>query len=152
MPEGLDFPVYVLAGADAEMTGHGWDAAGVHSVTMSHDGVQIETEALRHAYPDAREVSAQALTMVVGNDDPLGWEPGSPAAMALRLSAHDRAVAARVARSEPFSVDLPVGDEPVRFEGLRCEAGWAAVGRTHDVQITIGAHRIAPEAVALRRL
>ena len=47
--DGLDFPVYALAGADAEMTGHGSDAVGVHSVTMSHDGVQIETEALRHA-------------------------------------------------------------------------------------------------------
>ena len=31
-------------------------------------------------------------------------------------------------------------------------AGWAAVGRTETVQITIGAHQIEPEAVALRRL
>lgn len=150
--DAVDFPVYALAGADAEMTGHGWDAVGVHSVTMSHDGVEIETEALRHAYFDAREASARALTTVVHNADPPQWGSGSSAAMALRLRARDRAVAARVARSEPFTVDLSVDGEPVRFEGLRCQAGWAAVGRTQDVQLTIGAHRIAPEAVALRRL
>ena len=151
-PTALGFPVYVLAGADAEMSGHGWDAVGVHSVTMNHDGVQIETEALRHAYFDAREASAQALTTVVRNADPPRWESGSSAAMALRLSARDRAVAARVARSEPFSVDVPVDGRSVRFQGLRCEVGWAAVGRTDDVQLTIGARGIAPKAVALRRL
>ena len=149
---GLDFPVYALAGAGAEMTGQGWDAAGAHSVTVSHDGVQIETQALRHAYFDAREASAGALTTVLHNADPPRWGSGSPAAMALRLSARDRRVATRVARSEPFTVELPVDGEPVRFEGLRCQAGWAAVGRTEDVQVTIGAHQIAPETVALRRL
>lgn len=41
---------------------------------------------------------------------------------------------------------------PVRFEGLRCQAGWAAVGRTEDVQITIAARHVAPEAVDRRRL
>jgi len=148
----VDFPVYTLAGADAEATGRGWDAAGVHSVTMGHDGVEIETETLRHAYLDAREASGRALMTVLENADPLRLRSGSPAAMALRLCAHERAVAGRVARSEPFTVELPVDGEPVRFEGLRCQAGWAAVGRTADVQVTIGAHGIAPEAVALRRL
>ena len=57
--------------------------------------------------------------------------------MALRLKGHERAVAARVARSEPFTVDLPVDGEPVRFDGLRCPVGWAAMGRTEDVQLTI---------------
>jgi hypothetical protein len=134
------------------MTGHGWDAASVHSVTVSHDGVQIETEALRHACFDAREESARALTTVLDNADPPRWASVSPAAMALRLSARDRVVATRVARSEPLTVDLPVDGEPVRFEGLRCPAGWAAAGRTENVQITIAAHQIALAAVALRRL
>jgi hypothetical protein len=150
--DGLDFPVYALAGIDAEMTGRGWDAAGVHSVTVSHEGVQIETEALRHTYFDAREESARALMEVLANADPPRWGSGSPAAMALRLRSHDRAVATRVARSETLSVDLPVDGEPVRFEGLRCQPGWAAVGRTENVQITIAAHQIAPDAVALRWL
>ena len=150
--DGLDFPVYALAGADAEMTGQGWGAAAVHSVTMSHDGVQIETEALRHAYSDAREASAFALTTVLHNAAPPRWGSASTAAMALRLSSRDRAVAARVARAQRLTVDLLVDGEPVRFEGLRCRAGWAAVGRTENVQITIGAHEIAPEAVALKRL
>lgn len=150
--DGLGFPVYALAGADAQMTGHGWDAAGVHSVTMSCDGVQIETEALRHAYFDAREASARVLMTLLHNADPPRWGSGSPAAMALRLRARDRAVVTRVARSESFTLDLPVDGEPVRFEGLRCQDGWAAVGRTEEVQITIGAHQITPEAVALRRL
>jgi hypothetical protein len=151
-PDGLDFPVYALSGAAAEMTGQGWDTAGVHSVTISHDGVRIETGALRHAYVDAREASADALTAVVHDADPPRWKPGSRAAMALRLRRRDRAVASRVARALPFSVEIPVDGEPVRFDGVRCEAGWAAVGRTENVQITIGARRIAPEAVALRRL
>jgi hypothetical protein len=114
--------------------------------------VQIETEALRHAYFDAREASGNALTTVFHNAAPPRWQAGSPAAMALRLRARDRVVAARVARSEPFTVDLPVDGEPVRFEGLRCQAGWAAMGRTEEVQLTIGARGIAPEAVAFRRL
>jgi hypothetical protein len=46
----------------------GWPAtAGVRSVTMSHDGVQIEAEALQHAYLDARQASAHALTTVLHN-------------------------------------------------------------------------------------
>jgi hypothetical protein len=150
--DGLDFPVYALEGADAEMSGHGWDAAGVHSVTVSHDTVQIETEALRHAYFDAREASASALTTVLQNAAPPRWGSGSTAAMALRLRSRDRDVATRVAQAQPLTIDLLVDGEPVRFEGLRCRAGWAAVGRTENVQITIGAHRIEPEAVALRRL
>jgi hypothetical protein len=148
----LDFPVYVLAGSAAEVAGRGWDPLGVHSITMRHGGVQIETEALRHADPDAREASARALADVVSEANPPRWESGSPASMALRLHAHDRSIAARVARSEPFTAELSVDGEPVRFEGLRGEAGWAAVGRTARVQLTVSAHGTAPEAVALRRL
>jgi len=150
--DGLVFPVYVLAGSDFEITGHGRDAVGVHSVTTSHDGVEIETEALRNAYFDAREGSAIALTTLVADADPPRWGSGSAAAAALRLSARDREVAARVAQSEPFAVELLVDGELVRFQGLRCHVGWAAVGRTRDVQLTIGARGIAPEAVVLLRM
>src|SRR5919201_208891 len=34
--DALEFPMHAFAGA--EITGHGWDAAGVHSVTISQDG------------------------------------------------------------------------------------------------------------------
>ena len=39
--DGLDFPVYALADADPEITGHGSDRVGVNHVSVSHDGVQI---------------------------------------------------------------------------------------------------------------
>jgi hypothetical protein len=61
-------------------------------------------------------------------------------------------VAARVARAEPFTVELPVDGELVRFNGLRDPAGWAAVADTTLVRILVAAGRIAPETVALRKL
>ena len=137
-----------------EITGHGWDPDGVYSVTISHRRAQIKTQALRHAFFEAREASALTLSSVLINADRpcWWWRRRSPAAMALRLTARDRAVAARVARAQQFTVDIPIDGEPTRFEGLRCQVAWAAVGHTEEVQITIGAHRTAPEAVTLRRL
>jgi hypothetical protein len=146
----LEFPIYSLAGAVAEPTGRGWDAEGVHSVTVRHDGIEITTRALRHALIDAHGESTRALRAVIEDAEPLDWGRGSPAARALRIHAHDRALAARVARAEPFAVELPVDDEPLRFAGLRDPAGWAVVGDTDQVRIVVGARGVAPEAVALR--
>jgi hypothetical protein len=148
----VGFPVYALAGAAAEEGGHGWDREGMHSVTMRHDGVEVTTRALRHAFTEAGEESVRALRSVIEEADPLDWGRGSHAARALRIHAHARAVAARAARAEPFAAELPVDGESVRFAAVRDPAGWAAVGETNQVRIVIAARRVAPEAIVLRRL
>jgi hypothetical protein len=148
----LDFPVYALIGADAEPAGQGSGPDGVHSLTMRQRQAEITTHALRHAPFEAVEESAHALTSVIQNTEPLEWGHGSNAARALRIRAHGRAIAARVARAESFVVDLPVDDAAVRFTGLRDPAGWAAVGETTEVRIVIAASRIDPETLVLRKL
>jgi hypothetical protein len=150
--DALDFPVYALAGGDAEPAGHSWDRKGVHSMTMRNDRVAITTEAGREALVEAGEESARTLMSVIHNAEPMGWGSGSNAARALRIQAQRRAVAARVSRAEPFIAELPVDGAPVRFAGLRDQAGWAAVGDTAQVRIVIAARGIEPGAVALRKL
>jgi hypothetical protein len=134
------------------LTGRGWDRDGVHSVTMRHDGAEITTRAIRHAFVEVAEENARALRSVIEAAQPADWGRGSNAARALRLHAHARAVSARVARAERFAAELPVDGEPVPFAGLRDPAGWAAVGDTTQVRIVIAARHVGPDAVSRRRL
>jgi hypothetical protein len=117
--DALDFPVYAVDDVDAELASHGWDRCGVHSVTMRHDEVEITTRALRHALAEKGDETAHALTSVIGRVEPVSWGRGSNAARALRIDTHRRAVAMRVAHAERWQLELPVGDTPVRFTGLR---------------------------------
>jgi hypothetical protein len=149
--EALDFPVYALAGGRPEPSGRGWDREGVHSVSLRHDAVEVTTRARRHAFIPHDHELAFALRPVIEEAAPLDWGHGSPAARALRMQAHGRAIAARVARAEPFTVQLPVDGEPVPFAGLRDPAGWAAVADTPRARIVVAA-RVATDAVALRRI
>jgi len=147
------FPVYGLAGAEPEVSGYGSSPdAGVHTMRIRHDGVVVTTRMRRAAFLEADDEAASALASVIHDAEPWDWGRGSDAARALRIHARRRAVAARVARAEPFAVELPVDGEPVRFEGFREPAGWAAVGGTAHVLIVIAAHGTTPEAIALRRL
>ena len=151
--DDLGFPVYALADAEAELAGHGWDRRyGVHSATTSHEGVDITTRVRSHAPAEADHEIALALSSVIERAEPLTWGPGSNAARALRIRAHRRAVSLRVDRAEPWQVELPVDGTPVRFTGLRDPAGWAAAGETTRARIVIGASRIEPEDMVLRRL
>jgi ribosomal protein L37AE/L43A len=148
--DGLDFPIYTVAGARGERAGQGWDRDGVHSVTLRHDAVAVTTRAPRRAFIPVQDECARALTSVIDDVEPMRSGRGSHAARALRIDAHRRAVAVRVARAEPFAADLPVDGERVRFSGLRDAAAWAAAADTTRARIVIAARGVAPEAVALQ--
>ena len=89
---------------------------------------------------------------VIHDAEPVSWGSASNAARALRIQAQRRAVAARVSRAEPFAAELRVDGAPVRFAGLRDQAGWAAIGHTAQVRIVIAARGIEPGAVVLRKV
>lgn len=151
----VDFIIYGIDGQDAQVGGWG-GGDRVSEVTVMHDGgdrsgsaASVRTDADDDGFESDAMLARDALELTLHEAD-VPAPTGSGAAVTIWLEARERERRRTAAGAEIRERILPVDGVPRAFTVAEVNGCWAAVRRHGGLTISVSAHGVSLDTIALR--